>query len=144
MTISKAIFLPIAIAILIMLLTGCTSNTDQTSSANQSPPSRQDLDQTLLNLAADLPRKIDPATTLVEVKSDGRGGAIYVNSVDTSMVTIPSTEDLTHMLCDVRSDSPPEGNQNPFSSNTFIYRDLSGNELANIHFGRGECPGQGL
>jgi hypothetical protein len=138
MIISRTILLPLLVANLLFLSVGCTS-----SSSNAAPTS-QDLDHALHVLAAGLPRKTDAATTLVEVKSDGRGGAIYVSSVDTSLVKFPSKEDLTHLLCDVGPDSPPEGNHNPFSGNTFIYRDLNGNELASIHFGRGECRGQGL
>src|SRR3546814_12613280 len=80
--------------------------------------------------------------TLVEVRSDGQGGVIYVNAVDTSMVSVPSTQDLKHMLCDVGPDSPPAGNRNTFSGITYIYRDLQGHELANLRLGRGECPGQ--
>lgn len=104
----------------------------------------QDIERAIQALASQVPKKTDAATTLVEVRSDGQGGVIYVSTVDTSMVDVPSTENLERMLCDVRSDSPPAGNRNTFSSITYIYRDLEGRELANLHFGRGECPGQAL
>jgi|JI9StandDraft_1071089.scaffolds.fasta_scaffold301931_2 hypothetical protein len=106
--------------------------------------SPQDVERAIQALASQVPKKTDAATTLVEVRSDGQGGVIYVSSVDTSMVSVPSTENLKRMLCEVRSDSPPAGNRNTFSGITYIYRDLQGKELANLHFGRGECPGQAL
>jgi hypothetical protein len=115
---------------------GCTSSSD---AQNQN-----DTSAAIRNLAASLPRKIDAATTLIEVKSDGQGGIINVNAVDTSMVKIPSQAKLKEMLCGVRSDSPPPGNRNPFTSITYIYRDLQGNELTRVSFSRGECPGQGM
>jgi hypothetical protein len=104
----------------------------------------QDNERAIQALAAQVPKKVDAATTLVEVRSDGQGGVIYVNAVDTSMVSVPSTQNLKHMLCDVGPDSPPAGNRNTFSGITYIYLDLQGHELANLRLGRGECPGQAL
>lgn len=115
---------------------GCT-----TEGTGSNP---QDVERAIQTLASQLPKKTDAATTLIEVRSDGQGGVIYVSSVDTSMVNVPSSANLKSMLCDVRSDSPPAGNRNTFSGITYIYRDLQGKELANLHFGRGECPGQAL
>src|SRR3546814_13070265 len=74
-----------------------------------------DNERAIQALAAQVPKKVDAATTLVEVRSDGQGGVIYVNAVDTSMVSVPSTQDLKHMLCDVGPDSPPAGNRKNFS-----------------------------
>src|SRR3546814_11734354 len=54
----------------------------------------QDNERAIQALAAQVPKKVDAATTLVEVRSDGQGGVIYVNAVDTSMVSVPSTQDL--------------------------------------------------
>ena len=117
------------------LLIGCTSSSnDQTS---------QDLDKVVRDAAAKLPRRIDAATTLIEVRSDGQGGVVYVDSGDTSMVQVPPLEELKHKLCDVGADSHVES-RNPWSEITYIYRDLRGNELVRLHFGRGECPGQAL
>src|SRR3546814_17324287 len=44
----------------------------------------QDNERAIQALDAQVPKKVDAATTLVEVRSDGKGGVIYVNAVDTS------------------------------------------------------------
>lgn len=121
---------------IVATLVGCTPNND---ASNQS-----DTDAAIQRMAAGLPRKTDAATTLVEVRSDGQGGVIYVDSIDTTMVNLPSQDKLKEMLCGVRSDSPPQGNHSPFTGLTFVYRDLQGSELTRVHFGRGECPGQAM
>jgi hypothetical protein len=106
--------------------------------------SRDDPESAIRALAAQTPKRVDAATTLIDVRSDGRGGVIYVSAVDTSMVRMPSSRELKSMLCDVGPDSPPPGNRNPFSSITYVYRDLQGEEIARLHLRRGECPGQAL
>lgn len=115
---------------------GCTSSS--------SGSSQSETDAAIQKMAANLPREIDAATTLVEIKSDGQGGIVSVEEVDTTKTNIPSRDKLTRKLCGVRSDSPPAGNHAPFSGWTFIYTDMQGNELTRLHFGPGECPGIGL
>ncbi len=113
-------------------------------SSGNSGTNPQDPEDAIRAAAAELPKKIDAATTVIEVRSDGNGGIINVVSVDTTIANMPSTDELKHILCDVTASSPPPGSRNPFSGVTYIYRDLGGNELANLHFGRGECQGQAL
>ena len=132
----KSFLVAIGSTVTTAIVVGCTPSDVGSNS--------QDTESAIRTLASQVPRKVDAATTLVEVRSDGQGGIIYVNSVDTSMVSVPPTEALKHMLCDVGADSPPAGNHNTFSGITYIYRDLRGRELANLHLGRGECPGQAL
>ena len=112
-----------------------------------TPSNSQDLsrlDKAIADISATLPRKVDAATTVVEARNDGHGGIVYVSVLDTNIVSMPSPERVKHILCDVTSDSPPGSSHNPFSGITYIYRDLSGRELMQVHFGRGECPGQRL
>lgn len=129
------LLVPLVIAISITLV-GC-SQTD----TSYSPVEVQ---RALQSVAAQVPKKIDAATTLVKVSSDGKGGAIFEDVVDISMVRFPSRDRLMHMLCDVEPDSPPSTTHNPFTSVTYIYRDTNGNELATVHLTPGECPGQRL
>lgn len=107
-------------------------------------PSQSEMDTAIREAASTLPRKIDAATTEVAIRSDGRGGLILVDTFDTSVSTFPSLGELKDKLCGVRSDSPPVGTDSPFTSLTFIYKDLHGNVLADVHFDRGECPGARL
>ena len=107
-------------------------------------PSPQTTDEAIEKIAATLPRQIDAATLMTEVKSDAQGDVVYVVSVDTSMVKFPSTTELMHLLCDVRTDGPPAGSKNPFSSITYIYKDPKGDDLGTLRLNRGECPGQAL
>lgn len=109
-----------------------------------SGSSSQNVERAIRAMSAQTPRKVDTATTLIEVRSDGSGGIVYVNMVDTSMVEVPAPESLKYKLCHVGPDSPPAGSRNPFSAITYIYRDLEGHEVARLRFGRGECPGQAL
>lgn len=121
--------------ILSALCIGCTPDNDAQKFSN--------VDKAIRALAVGLPRKVDAATTMVEVKGDGQGGIIYVAVVDTTMINMPSTAQLKHILCDVGPDANP-GGHNPFSGITYIYRDVQGHALAQLHFGPGECPGQEL
>jgi hypothetical protein len=129
------LLLPLAIAIS-MTFVGC-SQTD----ASYSPVEVQ---RALQSVSDQVPKKIDAATKLVKVISDGTGGAIFEEIVDTSMVQFPSHDRLMHMLCDVEPGSPPPTTRNPFTSVTYVYRDTNGNELATVHLTPGECPGQRL
>lgn len=122
----------LAFALVSLLLVGCAS-----SNSNNT-------DETIKQMSARLPLKVDAATTVVGVRSDGRGGLITEEVVDTSMARMPSQEEMANTLCDVRPDSPPSDAQNPFTSLTYVYRDTQGKELATLHFERGECPGQRL
>lgn len=113
-------------------------------SANSSSETPQGIDESIRSLAAStLPRKVDAATTVVDMHGDGHGGIITVAEIDTSRFRIPSEDSMKHKLCDVGPDSPPM-NSSPYSSITYIYRDLAGNEFMRFHFNRGECPGDGL
>src|SRR3546814_4527884 len=89
----------------------------------------QDNERAIQALAAQVPKKVDAATTLVEVRSDGQGGVIYVTAVDTSLVSVPSTQALKQLLCAVGPDSPPAGNRNTFSGIKSFSRDLQGHEI---------------
>lgn len=114
-------------------VTGCTGNNGH---------SRGDVEAQIRKMEASVPRKVDAATTLVDVRSDGQGGVIFTETVNTAMVNFPSREQLRDMLCGIRSDSPPATSHSPFTSVTYIYKDLQDRPLTTMHFSRGQCPGQ--
>lgn len=122
------------VAVASLAVTACTTG--------DNGQSRGDVEAQIRKMEASVPRKVDAATTLVDVRSDGQGGIIFTETVDTSMVSFPSQDQLREMLCGVRPDSPPVTSHSPFTSVTYIYKDLQGGPLTTMHFGPGQCPGQ--